>query len=342
MRLVILTLCCLSLPFLFSPASAKELQVVCSTTDLADIVARVGGDAVEATHLVRASENPHFISARPSYVRRLASADAFVVFGLELEVGWAPALLRSARNRTIVPGAPGYIDCSAAIRILQVKTGTLDRSQGDVHPAGNPHYLVSPMCGIQVAHYLAQRLGALAPEHQEAFQANADQFSQEVAEQLYGPVAVATHGVDQLIDWHEAGTLWDQVAADTLGGWLNKLAALRGKAFLGDHNQWPYLAACFGFEMTEHLEPKAGIAPSSSHLKKIISQAQQKNHWSGILTARWFNRRFAKRVSEATGLPVVRLAHQVGAEKGSETFLSMCQYNVHALAQLESGASSAP
>jgi zinc/manganese transport system substrate-binding protein len=156
------TLAVLSLA-LAGGALAEPLHVVTSTPDLADLVRVVGGEEVEAESLVRGPQDAHFMDPRPTFVRRLHDADLYVEVGLQLEVGWSPVLLQSARNPKIRPGGEGYIDASQAIAPLEVPTGAVTRAQGDVHANGNPHYLSDPLNGLFVARLLRDRLSALRP-----------------------------------------------------------------------------------------------------------------------------------------------------------------------------------
>src|SRR5262245_27303768 len=132
-------------------ADAEPLRVVATTPDLASLVRAVGGDQVSITVLAKPTEDPHFVEAKPSFVKALSEADLYVSNGLQLEMGYAPVLLAGARNPRIVPGAPGHLDASVAVTPLDVPTGTVDRSMGDVHPFGNPHYLLDPLLGLKVA-----------------------------------------------------------------------------------------------------------------------------------------------------------------------------------------------
>ena len=267
-------------------------------------------------------------------MRDVARADALVVVGLDLEVGWVPALLQSARNNDVMVGARGYIDCSRVIQAMDLPTGDLDRSMGDVHPHGNPHYLVSPLQAFPVITFITERLAALDSAGAEHYRSRAAAYAERLATALYGEALVQQHSVEQITQWHLAGVLFDHIDEAQVGGWLAELAPLRGVAFVGDHKQWTYLAACFGFEMLAHMEPKAGVPPTTSHLKRVIAKVQAADRVGGVLTAPWFDQRHARTVAQATGIPVLRLAHQVRAMPNSETFMSFSASNVAALTQV--------
>ena len=315
---------------------AAQLQVACTVPELADVVKQIGGERVAVSSFVRSRENPHFVSARPSFIRTLASADAFVVIGMDLEVGWAPALQQRARNKKVQLGGDGYIDCSVAIKPMQVPEGDYNRSAGDIHPHGNPHYMLSPVCGIRVIRYVAQRLAQLDTDGAALYRQGADTLIKRVGVALYGNEAVTNNGLDTLVTWHESGDIFHKLPEEELGGWLLALKGLRGMNLIDDHNQWPYLAHCFGFTIVAHLEPKAGVPPTSSHLKDIVDAVKAK-HVAGIITAPWFDRRHAQLVYSQSSAMIVSLAHQVGSLPGTETFFTMCQHNVSALGALVHG-----
>lgn len=307
--------------------AADPLQVVCTVPDLADLVKQVGGDAVHVQALARPGDNPHFVTARPSYIRKVASADAFIVIGMDLEVGWAPALIRSARNNRVKPGSEGYIDCSAAVAALEVPDSHTDRSAGDVHPHGNPHYLLSPRCGLQVMQLLGERLARLDPDRTTIFEKQTQQARNALAEELYGRELVAAFALDDLLEWHEQGKLEEKIGARRPGGWMAAMQSFKGHAFIADHKQWPYLARCYQLNIVAHLEPRPGVPASSKHLQDVIGIAAQ-NKVKGIVASPWFNPRHVQTVADATGVPVLTLAHQAGALDGTEHYNRLCAHHV--------------
>jgi zinc/manganese transport system substrate-binding protein len=178
----IIALCAL-LAWAATPAAAqpKPLQVVATTTDLGSLVASVGGEDVEVTTLVKGPQDPHAIEPRPSFISKLHRADAFVLTGMELELGWAPPLLRSARNPDILPGGRGYVDASIVVSALEVPAVSVDRSMGDVHPLGNPHYLTDPINGVRAVALLRDRLTQLRPERKAEFASRFEAFARATA-----------------------------------------------------------------------------------------------------------------------------------------------------------------
>src|SRR5262249_38161349 len=132
-----------SLVLLAFMAQAK-VEVVATTPDFASIAAEIGGGRASITTLAKPTEDPHFVDAKPSFIVKLNRADAVVEGGAELEIGWLPALLDQARNPRLAPGAPGRISCSQGVPLLEIPA-TLDRSRGDIHAAGNPHFMTDPL-----------------------------------------------------------------------------------------------------------------------------------------------------------------------------------------------------
>src|SRR5215216_4473122 len=159
-------------PLAGAGTTAAQLQVVTSTTDLYDIAKAVGGNKITATHIGEGYQDPHFIEAKPSFVLQLRSADVWAFVGLDLEIGWMPLLLQGARNPKLQPGQPGYVDASRVIPVLDMARGNLDRSQGDVHPLGNPHYWLDPENGRRIAKLFRETFSQLDPKNASVYAAN--------------------------------------------------------------------------------------------------------------------------------------------------------------------------
>src|SRR5919109_1753657 len=149
---------------------ARPLQVAVTVPDLGSLVREIGGDQIVVTVFAKGTEDPHFVEAKPSFIKTLSTADLFIQMGMELEMGWAPALQQNARNARVLPGARGFLDASAAITPLEIPSGPVDRSLGDVHPAGNPHYLLDPINGLRVGRLIRDKLIELRPERQRYFE----------------------------------------------------------------------------------------------------------------------------------------------------------------------------
>lgn len=152
------------------------IKVVATLPTLAAIAAEVGGKDVEVQALASAGEDPHFVEPRPNLLLALNHADLLIANGLELEIGWLPALQVSARNARVQPGGRGYLEAAEFIQPLDVPRGHIERSMGDLHPGGNPHFLVDPLRVAAIAQGLAQRLGELDPTHADVFKKNALDF----------------------------------------------------------------------------------------------------------------------------------------------------------------------
>ena len=130
-------------------AQQEPLRVAATVSELGSLAREMGGEHVTVVVFAKGTEDAHFVEAKPSFIKELSQADVYIQAGMDLEAGWAPVLLQNARNSKILPGAPGYIDASTVITPLDVPTGPIDRSMGDVHPAGNPHYLTDPLNGLR-------------------------------------------------------------------------------------------------------------------------------------------------------------------------------------------------
>jgi ABC-type Zn uptake system ZnuABC Zn-binding protein ZnuA len=309
----------------------QPLRVVASTPELGSLVREVGGDQVMVTVLAKPSEDPHFVEAKPSFVKEMNQADLYVCNGLELELGYQSVLLTGARNARILPGNPGYVDASVAITPMDVPLVPVNRSMGDVHPFGNPHYLVDPLLGVKVAGLLRDPLTALRPEERDYFAQRYASFKQRLDDALVGAALARKYDAEKLATLAEYGKLMPflekQGEADQLGGWLGQLAPYYGTKAVDDHPIWTYFARRFGIRIIGHMEPKPGVPPTTKHLQELIA-TMKAEQVPLILAAAYYDPRHAEFVADATGAKVARMANQVGARPGTDTYLDTVNYNV--------------
>lgn len=323
-----------ALGFAPSVRAAEPLRVVATVPDLADLTRAIGGDEVAVTTLAKGTEDPHFVEPRPSFVRALADADLFLQIGLELELGWVPALLEQARNARILVGALGHLDASSAITPRGVPPGPIDRSMGDVHRRGNPHYLADPRNGLLVADAIRARLAELRPAEAERFRAAYDALAKRLGAALVGEGLAAKYDAAKLARLFEAGRLGEFLAgqgdAAKLGGWLGRLEPHRGVLAVADHDLWSYFAAAFGIRIVALLEPKPGIAPTTRHLGEVIGLVRERKI-PLLLAAPYYDPRHAALLARETGIAVVTLAHQVGALPEASDYVGTIDRNVRAV-----------
>ncbi len=287
------------------PAVAK-VKIVTTLTDLGSVARIVGGDDVEVTVLCPGEMDPHFLPAKPSLARKLAKADMLVYNGLELEVGWLPQLIRKARNPAIKPGSSGDVDCSVVItELLEVPGANVDRSEGDVHPLGNPHYTLDPRRMVLVAQHLAERLGRIDHAHAAAYQERAAGFAREVEAHMPTWRAQTAH----------AGEI----------------------PVIIYHRTWSYLVDWLGLNVVGEIEHRPGISPSPRHVQELIERARVMPELL-IVAASWDHHHIAVEVAERTGAPLAVLPAQAGAVEGTADYFALldmiCRELAAATAQL--------
>ena len=285
-------------PVAGSPPAGK-LSVVATTPDLASIAREIGGDAVDVKALAKPTEDPHFVDAKPSHVVTLNRADVLIEGGAELEMGWLPPLLETARNAKIAAGAPGRVVASDGIRMLEIPT-SFDRAKGDVHSKGNPHFLTDPLNAKIIAANIADHLAQVDPKSAALYKANLAKFNAQIDAKL--------------------------------AEWQKLLAPYKGAKIVTYHKDYPYFAERFGLNIVENLEPKPGIAPSPAHVATVITLMQaQKVHV--ILVQPFQNERTATTVARQTDAVVVDVCQQPGAFKGTDTYVDLMDYTVRAIAK---------
>lgn len=277
------------------PAQAqKKLNVITTLPDLQSIAAWIGGDKVEVEAIATGFQNPHFVDPKPSYILKLSRADVFVTIGLDLEMGWVPPLLTSARNNKIQQGAPGYVDASTGVPLLQVPT-SVSRDQGDIHIYGNPHYWLDPSRGHRIAQNIYEALVRIQPQNQAYFAENLQRFNQQLDEKI--------------------------------AAWKTRLQPYQNAKIVAYHNQWPYLEEAFGLKIVEFLEPKPGLPPTPSQLAKVIRLMEQQNV-KVIIISPYYKPDAADLVARKVGGGVVTMASSVGAFPEINTYFDLFDYNV--------------
>lgn len=311
--------------------------VVAATPDLGALLAAIGGDRIDLTTLAKGPQDPHYLDPRPSMLYAIQRAELLVHTGRGLEDGWLPVLVDNGRNPNVSIGQLGNLDASRAVRALGVPGAGVDRSAGDLHMAGNPHYLLDPLCGLQVAAMLRDRCASLWPGERATFTANYDAFRQRLAVAMVGEGLAAPydHDVEQLAQAFARGVLADvlrqQGDLDQLGGWFGALLPLRGARIVVDHDLWPYFAERFGLEVFGFLEPKPGVSPSTSHLEQLAARMRSAGV-RAVLTTCYFPNRYARVLEQEVGAVVVPMAHQPGARAGTDDYVDFVGYNVRQVA----------
>ena len=284
---------------LLSNTAFAKINVVTTITDLKSIAEFIGGDKVEVFSIATGYQNPHFVDPKPSYIVKLSKADMFVTVGLDLETGWAPSLLQSSYNTKIQKGSNGYVDASKGISLLQIPLA-INKSEGDIHIYGNPHYWLDPKRGKQIAKNICDGLIKVSPANKIYFEANLKTF-------------------DDKIDLK-------------MKEWLTKMAPYKGSKIIAYHNEWCYFEECFGLKIVDFLEPKPGIPPTPSQLVKVINECKA-DKIKVIISSPYFTSSSADVVSKQAGTKTLVLATSVGAFDTIKNYFDLFDYNVNKLVE---------
>jgi ABC-type Zn uptake system ZnuABC Zn-binding protein ZnuA len=281
----------------------------------------VGGARVTVQSLCRGPEDPHFLDARPSFIRQGNQADLLVVVGMDLEAGYLPLILRNGANPRIRPGSPGFLDASARIRKLEVpEGGQASRALGDVHPHGNPHYLMDPSNAVIVGDDVARALTALRPEGAADFAANAKRLRDDVTELLLGKPP----------DGEPSGK--------RAGGLLDRFEPHKGAAVVSYHADMIYLAVRLRLDVVGTLEPKPGVPPTAAHVRDLAARAKAAKA-KAVLYESFQPVGPVQSFAAQTGAKPVLMAHQPDATDDADDLLTMYRRNADALFRALSEAS---
>lgn len=267
------------------------LSVVATTPDLAAIARQVGGPSVDVKALALPTQDPHFVDAKPSLALVLNKADLLLVNGLDLEIGWLPTLQSGARNPKIQVGADGYLDCGTLVAVLEAPAGQVSRAQGDIHPQGNPHYLLDPRNGAKVGKGIAARLAKLDP-------GNAAGYAQRAADLEKEANALATK-------------LRDKIGA---------IDAAKRKVVVY-HRSFVYLESWLGLTEVGALEPKPGIPPDPAHVAQLMVLMKQQGV-KAILEEEYYPQATGKLLADKTGAAMLVVA---GGAGDSQRYLDRIQ-----------------
>ena len=275
--------------------AADKLKVVTTTEDLASLTREVGGDRVEVNSIARGYQDPHAVEAKPSFLLLLRNADLLEVVGLELEIGWLPPLLDQSRNNNIRPGATGYLDVSQGVEILDRPSGTVNRSMGDVHPLGNPHYWLDPANAVRIAIQVRNRLAQLRPADAGYFDQRLNAFKGRIN--------------------------------DANKRWLAAMAPFKGRKIVTYHNSWPNFTRHFGLDVVGFVEPKPGIPPSPAHTLELINLMKDQKI-KVILMEPYFDRKTPDFIAQRSGAQVVVMYPSVGGVAGTEDTIKLFDRNI--------------
>ena len=278
-------------------ALADKIRVVTTLTDLADFTREIGGNRVEVRSLATGVEDTHGIPMKPSFVPAMNRADLLVEVGLGCEHAFLPALLEASKNPRIQVGKPGLVDCSKGIIPLEVPLST-DHSAGDVHPYGNPHYMLDPVLAKTAIGNIYQALASFAPQYQAEFTRNRDAYLVRLNAKI--------------------------------AEWEREARPLKGAKFVTYHLQWNYFAARYGMDYVGTIEVKPGIDPTARHIQDLITMMKAE-HVPIVLREPSYPEKVPKRVAEQTGAALITLAVMPGGVPNTETYIKMMDNIIHTM-----------
>jgi ABC-type Zn uptake system ZnuABC Zn-binding protein ZnuA len=279
--------------------AAKKLRVVATIPDLASLTEAVGGDLVEVESLTRGTQNFHEAEVKPSMMLKLRRADAVIENGLGLDA-WADVAIEGANNANIIRGGRGRIDISRGVQVLEVPSTRVDRSMGDVHPAGNPHFSLDPGLAPTITQNIVDGLARLAPENRAAFEQNRKAF----LARLDGEMA----------------------------RWTKLMAPVKGAKVIVFHPDFIYFLTHFGLVQAGVVEDRPGIPPSPQHVVSLIRQMKEERI-KVVLVEPWNDVKLANRIAEEAGAKAFVMASAVGAVKGADNYIAAIDFNINTLAK---------
>ena len=294
--LISILLIAVALLALDSRLEAQQIRVITTTPELADMAKQIGKELVQVESLTRGVEFMHAVPVKPSFVPKLNRADILIEMGLDLEISWLPALMEVANNSKILPGQAGNIDCSVGIHVLEVPR-SVDRSEGDVHPKGNPHYNLDPLSGRIMARNIANGLSRNYPQHKPVFEKNLNAYLNELDK--------------------------------AIARWQAMAMPLKGVKIVTYHVEWSYFANRFGLQQVGMIEVKPGIEPTPNHLISLTQKMQQEK--AQVIIYGPQSDRYPRQLASQTGATVVRLQSIAGGSSETDSYIKFVDYNLRSL-----------
>jgi len=289
----------LALLLTLAVSTQAGLNVVATTADFGAIARDIGGNNVQVSVLAQAAEDVHFVAPKPSYIAKLSRADVLIEGGAELEIGWLSPLVEGSRNTKLALGQAGHVSCAEGLALLEVPT-TLDRSKGDIHAQGNPHFMTDPVNARHAAEQICGAFCTVDPQNAAAYRDGLNAFTNRLAEKLVG--------------------------------WQKQMAPFQGRSVVAFHDSWPYFANRFGLKIDMFLEPKPGIPPTPAHLSDIMTRMKAEQI-GVILLEPYQNRKTGEKVAAETGAMIVDFTQYPGGVKGAEGgYIELIDYLVNTLA----------
>lgn len=270
-------------------AASAQLRVFACEPEWAELAREIGGALVEADSATTALQDPHYIQARPSLIAKVRRADLVICSGAQLEIGWLPALLQKANNPKVLPGADGYLEASSFVLRLGA-TDTVDRSQGDIHPMGNPHVQTDPRNIAMIARAMAARMSKIDHVNSVTYQSNFEQFQEK---------------------WQAAIARWEGIAEP-----------LRGKRIITHHKSWVYLEHWLGLEEVANLEAVPGLPPTAAHLSRLTHQFAEGGA-DVIIRSPYQDEKAAHWLAERIGVQAVVLPLTIGGTDGATDLFAL-------------------
>ncbi len=261
----------------FSVTAEAKVRLVASLPDLGALAREVGGEDVEVTVLARSTQDPHFVDARPNLVLALSRADLLVFNGLDLEAGWLPVLLTNARNPKVQPGRPGHLDASTLVSLLEVPQGRVDRSMGDIHGGGNPHYTLDPRNGLKVAKGIAERLAQVDPERADVYRKRAADYEAALSRRI--------------------------------AEWTAALQPFAGRPVVTYHRSFVYFTDFAGLKEAAWVEPKPGLQPNAGHVAHVLG-VMKRLGVKLILQEDWYQAATSEQLAKLTKATLLRVPGQ--------------------------------
>ncbi|MCY4513483.1 MAG: metal ABC transporter substrate-binding protein [Bdellovibrionales bacterium] len=275
-----------------------KLNVLTTTKNIHSLTKSIAGDRIHLESILKGPQDPHYIAPKPSYMIKARDADLIILAGMELEIGWLPNIIQGARNPRIHQGQSGYLDASQFIQALSVPKGKVDRFFGDIHPFGNPHYLLDPLQAIKVSKGISQKLSELDPKNKDYYVKNQKQFETKIQQKVKE--------------------------------WKGRIQNFGVRKIVTYHSSFEYFLDRFQLNFVGMIEEKSGIPPSAKHILNLIAKMKS-SQTSCILVSSFYSNKWAEKIKRTVSVHVETVAIEVKALKEVVDYVSLIEGLVQAI-----------
>ncbi len=320
MRSLILSLLCILMAVFWLGCQEEEagvedfeadLNVVTTIYPLADVIGELGGDKVKVSYLLPAGASPHTYEPTVEQALLIEQAQLFIHVGAGLD-NWAVKLAEASGSGLVLVDLSKEVDLIEPADYRQLED--VSNAREDVHHdcdaeecdhdhhlcehgPDDPHFWLDPLIvRDSICPAIYSQLIAIAPEKEDYFRNNYDQYRQEIT------------------------ALHEEIEEIRSG--------FSSSGFIAFHSAWQYFGRRYNLEEVTVIAGFPGQEPSAGWMAELIDLIETEDI-GAIFAEPQFPTALADRIAEESGLEV-RVLDPLGGEgvPDRESYLEIMRFNI--------------